>query len=168
MDEQRWSDAVHEAGHAVVRWRLDGSTGAVTIEPDEPGKAGKAEVPLLPSSLLKGTKPFAHADYNAEELAAIDDYIRRGFAGVVAEQRVSGRSLDQLLGRSDIGDTYGIARSYWPDEGTAADGRADRLISDVERLVDEQWQRIERLARVLYERGTLTAAEVGAVLSAVS
>jgi hypothetical protein len=58
MSSPEQDAAYNEAGHAVARYVVYGTTGRVELL-DEGDKAGQSEVPPLPDSLLDGTKPRA-------------------------------------------------------------------------------------------------------------
>jgi hypothetical protein len=157
MTPDRRRTAIHEAGHAVVRWAIDGTTGEVLLDPPEADKAGKAAVPLLPPSLLDGTTPMPKPSYTDWEECAIENYIRRALAGAAAEQELDGSrdSIEAVLDRTDGSDSFGIARRYWPNDYDGADRRVERLVPGVREIVETHWDRIERIAAALEKTGSL-------------
>jgi hypothetical protein len=162
--------SIHEAGHAVERHRVHGTTGAIRPEP-LPGKEAGAKMEPLPPNLCEpnpleaGTVRLRNPPYTSSERTRLEQEIKTALAGSVAEGINWGRDPLETLGEraqaSDARHVYGIAKKLWPDP-TTTEREVARLAAEVEADLDSAWEIVVKVAEA-YEAAPegLTAEEVG-------
>lgn len=167
-------EAIHEAGHALERYLLHGTTGAILSEP-LPDKQAGAETQPLPDCLLEpipgkpAEKRVAAGPYTAKQRARLEQEIKTALAGSVAEGLDWGREplevLEDPQQKSDADYAYGIAKLLWPADQYNAE--VARLAGDVEAELDSCWPALVDLAE-RYDSPPvgLGASEVKGVLGA--
>lgn len=160
IDPQR-ATAYHEAGHAVARFLVHGTTGAIIAAPQE-GKEAGAEAEPLPPELLNGTQLVA-GPYTPPQRQRLIAEIRTTLAGCVAEGMLLSREpldvLEDAASCSDRMTVWGIAGRLW----TNTDERDERVASFAKDLVEEfdvEWAKVDRVANAYLQQGDLTPSEV--------
>jgi ATP-dependent Zn protease len=138
--------AYHEAGHAVVAYRLQAEIRYVTIVPDH-WCAGH----------------FTHNDLFCarglgSDRANLERAIQISLAGPLAQARFHRRSYRRRHGRQDYDCATGLARYLAGSAGEREFLRYQERYTKV--LVDHYWSDIERIARALLERDELSGTEV--------
>jgi ATP-dependent Zn protease len=142
--------AYHEAGHVVVGHRLGVELASVDILSD--GQGGNGHTVF---NVPRWFRPSATMDERRRRYA--EAVVTTFLAGPIAEARVAG--FHNLEGSGY--DLDAVAREWLrllePPERYEA--QLDELTAEAEKLVDENWPAIERLAQALLERRRLTGAE---------
>jgi hypothetical protein len=111
--------AIHEAGHAVERYLLHGTTGAIRAEPSR-GKEAAAEIGRFPDSLLTNNgATLKGPPYDANQTDFLEKAIKTTFAGFVAEGLMRGVEPSLVLGEheqeSDDRQVVNLAKCLWGD-----------------------------------------------------
>jgi ATP-dependent Zn protease len=141
--------AFHEAGHAVVAYRLGVEVEYVTIVPDHFARAHVALGDLF----------WAHG--RGSDRANLERAIKIDLAGPLAEVRALGRRRG---GRTDYERASGLARYL---AGAAGEREFLRHMERrIRALIECYWSEIERVAAALLERDELRGAEVKDVIEA--
>lgn len=167
-------EAIHEAGHALERYLLHGTTGAMLPVP-LPGKKAGAESEPLPDCLREPNPNESDEErvvagpYSEKQRARLEQEIKTTLAGSVAEGLDWGREPLEVLEdpeqKSDADYAYGIAKLLWPAGQYNAE--AVRLASEVEMELDSCWQALVDLAeRYDSPPEGLSVSEVKAILIA--
>lgn len=160
MERERYT-ACHEAGHAVVGRVLGLGCGRVTIVPDATG-VGCATI-KSPLAILDLWDARGRCRYNGRDLRSVyRAYIMSLMAGREAAELCCGpggsfvgdgddiRQIETLIRR-----TYDRDRVIWLSP-PVADFRLDRLRRAARALSIRHRDKIERVARALIERRTLS------------
>jgi ATP-dependent Zn protease len=168
MSDRR-SIAIHEAGHAVVGRAMAQACGGLTVEQDR----------------VEQTEGFSvtHDHYTAMQrwedagIGRGEDPERSALIGRIITYMAGRHAEEVILGHCEGGDgddqqqagemIYAIGWPARPDEDddTARDRFAERLGSFSRAAVIRHRIAIERLARMLLARGTLTETEVADVIA---
>jgi hypothetical protein len=159
--------AIHEAGHAVIGRVLGMICGRATIVPDEAeGEAGHA---------ITGTPYLVQAAWEKQYFAQLErglpppKYRDVGpiFHGQIITCMAGAEAENALLGRcnlGDAGDRYEIeklADTRWAFASGEEWARAEpRMRRQARRLVRKHRDKIERVAKALLQRKSLTPDEV--------
>jgi hypothetical protein len=167
FDHNASAEAIHEAGHAVERYLLHGTTGAIRSEPFTDKLAGAETEPFPESLMTNNGTTLKDPPYDADETTFLLKEIKTTLAGAVAEGLMRGKGPLDVLGESeqssDDQHVHAIAKRLWPHDEVknAVDGLIDEVILDI----DGAWQKVTRVAEA-YERQLeagrieLTAGEV--------
>ena len=150
--------AFHEAGHAVAAWHAGLKIHRATIVPT-PGKHGSVKH----VSPLRGI----HLDYDGSDRARLraEADIVVCLAGPAAQRRHSPRSWRSWHGASDHERAADLAMRFnGSDEATSA--HLAWLAVVARDQVDSLWDLVERIARELVERRTLSGPEIAACCAA--
>jgi hypothetical protein len=163
--------SIHEAGHAIERYLVHGSTGAVRPEPAE-GKQAGAESEPLPESLRETAanspsgERLRDGPYSEDERARLIQQVKTTLAGSVAEGIGQGREpLDVLEDgeqRSDACEVWGIAKRLWPE---AFQDEVAALADEVEADLNRAWPWLTRVAEAYEGHSGLAADDVAKLLS---
>jgi hypothetical protein len=169
--------ACHEAGHAVERYIVHGTTGAIRPAP-LPGKEAGAESEPLPDDLrvadpLKpGETKLVEGPYSDGQRRRLEQEIQTTLAGSVAEGLVRGSEpldvLTEPAQQSDWELVWGIASRLWPTK-EEQDEEVARLAAEVEVDLDAAWTTLKRVAEAYEARHVnvgLDATEVAGVCRA--
>jgi ATP-dependent Zn protease len=154
---QREATAFHEAGHAVVAWYLGYPPDLLTIVPTD-----------TKDGMLSYPNPLQGLDLEFDES---DDALRRKecaimirLAGPTAQRHNRPRSWRSRHGQSDHEHVFELALAIH-----RSDRGAVRFIkwSDGEtmKILMNRWHMVERLARELLSRRTMSGAEIAAFLN---
>jgi ATP-dependent Zn protease len=157
MKQTKWGTAVHEAGHAVIGRVLELPCGLATIVPNkEEGSAGHAITG--DQWAILGHWEDERAKYHRDMPTVWRARMIAFMAGAEAERVVLGDSAGgdgedqrQIAFMADnLMDTFSPEWDRW----------AARLRRQTVRLVRRHRRTIERVARALYRRRTLTAEQI--------
>lgn len=147
IDDRRLT-AYHEAGHAVAAHRLGATVMEFTCEPE---------------GRTKGHCSYRH-DLENEDDAVI------AFAGLEAQRKFAEQNGDTSSVRyegseGDIFDAWDRAEASYgtKDMGIVAPWMRD-AVRQADEMVRTEWPKVEGLAKKLFECGTMSAAEVRAVI----
>jgi ATP-dependent Zn protease len=143
---QRQGTAYHEAGHAVVAYRLKAEVRHVSIVPDHFSRGYFVSGDLF-------CAPGCGSDR-----ANLERAIKICLAGPLAQQRFRRRSYCRRGGRQDYDCASGLARYL-----AGAAGEREFLRYQERRtqaLVEHYWSEIELVAQALLERDELSGTEV--------
>jgi hypothetical protein len=158
--------SIHEAGHAVERNIVFGTTGAVRPDP-QPGKEAGAETEPLPPALLTPTpagdgETLRDPPYSRAEVDRLLDEMKVALAGVVAEAiNYDADPLDRLNEAalsSDAIYAQGIAQRLWCD-AQLREHELQRLLYEVRHELDAAWDAVVRVAQS-YEASPLGLSSV--------
>jgi ATP-dependent Zn protease len=138
--------AYHEAGHAVVAYRLGVEVEHVTIVPDHFSRGHFAFGDLFCARGL------------GSDRANLERAIKICLAGPLAQRRFRRRSYCRRNGRQDYDCATGLARYLVGSAGEREFVRYQERCTKV--LVDHYWSEIERVAQALLERDQLSGVEV--------
>lgn len=141
--------AFHEAGHAAASYLLRGFVGTVTIEPDTQHAGGTEVWVLSPPLVDQNGRIASKSAYTSDELADLEDAVKIGMAGPVAESLYwPHRTYAEVLARNgdDEGTVVTILKTIWPH---AVESTEKRLCEEVTGLLKANWGKVERLAEVL-------------------
>lgn len=143
---ERRATAYHEAGHAVVAYRLGAEVRHVTIVPDHDSRGH-----------------FAHGDLfcalgRGSDRANLERAIKICLAGPLAQKRFRRRSYCRRNGRQDYDCATGLARYLAGSAGEREFLRYQERRTHA--LVEHYWNEIELVARALLERDELSGTEV--------
>lgn len=179
-EEERIATAYHEAGHAVLQAIIPGADPLhkVTILPR--GQAMGATFSLPEKDRhgynlrwLKATMRVVCGGRIAEERKTSD--VSSGAAMDITQLTMMARAMVLEWGMSDrLGfvryagvdtrDMFMAAKDYSDDTARIIDEEvkrfADEAYRDAERVLDENWEAVERVAAALLKHETLTADEV--------
>jgi ATP-dependent Zn protease len=149
---RRRSIAYHEAGHAVVAYRLGIEVEHVTIVPDHDSRGH-----------------FVHADLFCapgcgSDRANLERAIKISLAGPLAQARLLRRLDRRRGGRQDYDCASGLARYLAGSAGEREFLRYQERRTHA--LVDHFWNEIELVAQALIERDQLSGAEVKDIIEA--
>ena len=154
----RAATAYHEAGHAVVAWRLGFKVRRVTITPGE-DHDGFAEH----DSPLRGI----HLDIDNSDRARLraEKAIMICLAGTLAQRRFAPRSVRLWQGESDRDLATDLALRI-NGSGEAATAFLAWLNLRTADLIEAAWDSVEALAGALLEHRTLDARAAKAAMDA--
>jgi hypothetical protein len=150
--------AYHEAGHAVAAVKLRLKLDAVTI-----AASTEAQGKLSFANPLRGIDLRWDSSDRARMKA--EKLIVASLAGPFAQKRYKPRSQWRVAGSG-----FGIIVERGTDfdklhgNGKVATRYGAYVCAVAEQLVEQNWESIGRLARLLIERKTLTADEIRAVI----
>jgi hypothetical protein len=146
--------AYHEAGHAVACYCLGVKVKSATVVPDkDQGTHGHARH----ENMFRGLDP--EIDLSGRVRLQMERKIIISLAGVAAQRRYSRQSWRSHHGRSDFRAAADLALRIGGD-GDGANRFLRWLELQTDRLVENRWQDIERVARALLERRILTGSEI--------
>jgi hypothetical protein len=153
--------AYHEAGHALARYLVHGSTGPVAPAPF-PDKEAGAEMEPLPPELLDGTR-LVPGPYSAVLRNRLVQEVKTGLGGCVAEAILLRRDPLEVLDNepsleSDRSIVFGVGGSLWLDT-EERDREIEALATEMTRELQARWATVERIATA-YLEGPLTATQV--------
>lgn len=146
--------AHHEAGHAVIRWRLGYPITHASIIAKGRDK-GEVE----------GANPLGILDPHAEDVddALLGDLMRSNvkitLAGPTAQERFDPASVEDVHSEKDreaVSDL--IMRLSWSPESIQP--VAEALKQETRELVEKHWQEVEGVARLLLKRREVTGEEL--------
>jgi hypothetical protein len=167
------STAYHEAGHAVAAWWLGHPPKQVTIAPGD-GYEGRAQHASPFRNMSSDVSP-AWTDPESVEgvrmMRRFDHAIIITLAGPLAQKRHNPRSHwrfgatgsragEHVSHGSDYQQVSDLIFRVYEGADKVADAYWRYMEARAEALVERLWPRIERLARVLLERETLTGREI--------
>lgn len=156
MRSRRWLVAVHEAGHACVARSFDWRVLSAQVRRDGTG-------------LTRDAPPWLRAQHRA----AREDILIR-LAGPLADERLlavklppDGRYDDLRTAAKDLlragipgGCEFDMTTAH--RDATRIGVALPELIVEARRVLAVRWPEIERVAAVLYERGSLSGRQVQA------
>ena len=150
----QWPIAFHEAGHAVVAWSRGIKVKSATIIPARD---------FLGQVMHPGLLRSVHLDYDGSDRARLraEAAIVVFLAGPAAQRRHNPRSWRSWHGARDHQCAADLARQVNGSD-KAAEAHLNWLAIVARDEVDASWDLIERVARELFERRTLSAAEIAA------
>jgi hypothetical protein len=158
-DDPRWPTAVHEAGHAVAARALGRGVRSVTITPDADAFGRARHYPL------RAFQPDHGVDGRVRW--RIEQAIMISMAGVAAQGRVSDDAERIESGsQSDRETAVNLALFVSRGEPDEAQAYVKWLGLRVGNLLAEPvwWAGVERLARELLLRGTMSGRDVNAAI----
>src|SRR6267378_8242732 len=132
--------AIHEAGHSVVCCLLDVPFDCVTISPFEEGSVH------IDSGCASTTNPPSRAKGSSE--SDLRAYGISTIAAEIAQRRVDPSASDAWF----EGDRIGLASLKLDD--------IPALKAETKKLVEENWQEIDAVAKALLKRKTLGGLSV--------
>lgn len=144
--------AIHEAGHFVIGWALGLYPSGVTIQPDGSGDIDAMD----PLTLM--ARWYDEGKSHRELAAAYHGHIIMMMAGREAEEELLGACPG-----GDGDDRYRIAcalQELYPEAEVLRYERRLRRLA--RRLVRRHRSKIERIAALLIERGTLSVDQMAA------
>jgi ATP-dependent Zn protease len=154
------STAYHEAGHAVVRYKLGLSVKAVSIVSDDNSGGRSSHRP--PGEWFR---PDIETD--ARHRRRIEDEVMCGWAGALAEERL-GESSDKEL---EVGAAQDVNTIVWfASYFTGSDYETEAYIEWLRRRTEgllnraDVWPAIEAVAAALLEEHTLTGRQVRRII----
>jgi hypothetical protein len=158
----------HEAGHAVGRYIVHGTTGAISPEP-LPDKEAGAESEALPPDLREpdpkrqGDERLVDGPYSSSQRAPLEKEIKTTLGGSAAEGLVRGKPalevLEETPQRSNWNVVWGIAKQLWPNS-IDREREVERLAEEITNELDDVWGTVMAVAEAYESRGQLTGAEV--------
>jgi hypothetical protein len=146
--------AFHEAGHAVAAWSRGIKVTSATVVP-----AGRFLGQVTHVNPLRGVRLDCDGSDRARRRAEADIVVL--LAGPAAQRRHNPRSWRSCHGASDHERATDLAMRVNGSE-EAAEAYLNWLAIVARDEVDTFWDVVERVARELFERRTLSAAEVAA------
>jgi hypothetical protein len=161
----------HEAGHAVERFLVFGTTGAICSEPIH-GKEAGAEVEPLPPELFEENpttdgKRWIPGPYSPAQQSRLEQELKVAVAGSVAEAAVREMSpldvLSEPAQTTDWETVWGIAHTIWQKKDLE-DREVERLTNEVEQSLRTHWAWVRAVAEKFDAQGCLSASEVGRLL----
>jgi hypothetical protein len=150
----RWSVPFHEAGHAVVAWRRGLKAHGATIVPS---------LDFLGSVQHANPLRGIHLEWDGSGRArlGVETGIVVLLAAPAAQRRFKPRSWRSYYGVSDHERAADLAMAICSSEKAVS-----AYLKWLEIMADDEvaafWDLIERTARELFERRTLSAAEIAA------
>ncbi len=146
--------AHHEAGHAVVAWRLGLKFRRVTI---------KSEGDSLGHVLnVKGPK-WLNDEFGAilsiRARLRAERHIVYGMAGQVAEEKFRGRRPDPRAHSDDDRSAIVLAMRAIPGSQRTVNAFLHYCFESARDIVDSQWPQVTAVAAALLAQGTLTYEE---------
>ena len=171
LDVDATVTAIHEAGHAVARHIVHGTTGAIRWKPESGREAGAESEPLpdhlvenrgsgLPARLADG--PFRHES----DRFRLEQEIKTTLAGSIAEAAVRGTQPDVVLSElaqdSDFEYSAGIANKLWAETGER-ERNLERITAETSSEILKYWPAVSRVADAFDERD-LTADDVASAI----
>ncbi|HVL64815.1 MAG TPA: AAA family ATPase [Actinomycetota bacterium] len=182
-DEERMRVAFHEGGHAIVGLRL-------------PGASPPHKLTILPRGRSLGYVWHPTADRHLNTRSGYLDEIAALLAGSLAEEIVFGESGDGAAGDfrrvselvhrmvRELGMSKSLGRLLYAD-GASGDGKSLRYSEETARLIDDEARKVveeaterarrilmdergalERVAKALLEKESLTADEFERIIAA--
>jgi hypothetical protein len=157
--------AYHEAAHAVGYVVLGYELFTASRVPPEPGKLGGTHGRVLPDSLTEGATNWSGRTFTSAEIEAINDDITITLMGDMGEAKLNGqgRVFDaNNVETTDDAHIVGLMTSVWPTTATTAraDAEVAKLVDRARKIIEENWGYIDRVARELLDKKTLTGDEV--------
>lgn len=158
--------AYHEAGHAVMAWRLGVGLRRTSIVPN---KADNSAGHVLNRRLSRGTleeiefaDPFSSSRLRAEKQVMVS------MAGVLAQRRFNRRSFRSWHGSRDEEKITVILEPYAISNDGGLDLRPHYVLLRgwTEMTLSRVWSAVEAVANALLERRRLSGKEVRAVINA--
>jgi hypothetical protein len=148
--------AYHEAGHAVAAWRLGYRpiSASITTPEDSVGEVSH-ESPF----------PGDNLEFDASDLARlrVERAIIIRLAGPVAQKRYRQTSWRRWHGGADYAVASDLALRVC-GSGAIASAFLKWLDLRAERLIEEHWPAVERLATALIKRGRMNQDEIAALM----
>jgi len=158
--DRRQRTAYHEAGHAVLDWRLGTRLRRATIIAN-PGDQTLGHV--LPVKIDRRFDPSLHDQYTVRR--RLEPRIVAMMAGVIAERRFTGRRRNWAGAESDLHEAQGLAlHCLGGNTGKAFTKYFAWLFEESREWVEAEWPRIEAVAPALLERETLNGRELRGVI----
>ena len=152
------STAYHEAGHAMAGYALGRPLKTVTIVPTEDKLGhvrfgGRSNVPRLEMQFLG-----PQARHRVEQDLVVT------LAGGAAERRLMGRA-NYIGARYDHAFVADVALTFAQGNEREADAYVRWLTCRSDRLVEQWWPQIQRLADSLMEVRTVTVSDIDALFA---
>ena len=141
--QDRYSTAVHEAGHVVVAWALGLKTIKMTVGISGDGTAGRAEIEKNPNLPMIDRIAICSAGLDAQRMLGAP--IHGGVGPLYDEAEISN-----------------LIEDYSEDEGEALRHAGNRRSKE---LLDLHRAKVEHLAEALAERMELDQAAIDRVLA---
>jgi ATP-dependent Zn protease len=151
--------AYHEAGHAVVAYRLGYRIGEATIVPDVAGQM-RAGIDIAPGS--RSLHERLLNQLGLHDAKSLEDWLPVLMAGIAAIEVVFGKGdLDKWMEASDdINEAHRIALKYgYPDELERTGVVASAMIR-ADSILKERRKALDALATELRRAQTLTGEQV--------
>ncbi len=182
-EEERVATAYHEAGHAVLQEILEDADPLhkVTIIPR--GETGGASMSLPVKERFTYGAKWLHAMLRVACGGRIAEQRHTGDVSSgasmdihqvtkIARAMVLEWGMSERLGfvryADGDGERFSAEREYSDETARVIDEEvrriADAAYADAKRLLDEHWDKVERVARALLKHETLTADEVRALM----
>jgi hypothetical protein len=162
------STAVHEAGHALARWQVHGTTGAIRHSP-LPEKQAGAESEPLPDELVvvrNGENRPREGPYTDAERWRLAQEMQTTVAGAAAEANLWGKEpltvLDEPEQSTDCACFWGIANALWNDQ-QLRNQQVEIIVRRASEDVRNYWNVVLRIAAA-FEEGDLSAQQVRALI----
>jgi hypothetical protein len=158
LDEELWFSALHEAGHVVVACRLRVPFVSVTIVPDEDSRGRMRHPDGYSRRLIEMTQT---ANPGSPEWKRLENSLVVSLAGCAATT-VAGRpdyagSEQDFAAVSECLVHMGIMDQV---------DKTAKLQARAEKLVRAEWSTVERVARLLVDKRTITRREAGMAANA--
>jgi ATP-dependent Zn protease len=156
VPNRRKATAYHEAGHAVIAWRLGAHPRSVTIVPK-----GEVQGETVQES------PFIEADFVFDGSDHARNRVERAIiiclAGPMAQRRFAPRSWRRWHGGPDYVVAFDLALRV-NGSPAAAKVHMKWLEMRAQALLESVWSYVEAIASELLKRGTLSAEEIRSIL----
>ena len=151
--------AYHEAGHVVATW-LFGYGSAIE------------RVSIIPKEdflgVLQGGSPLSNMDpdrdKSPEVLEALENDVVILYAGPAAQKQYSPDSWHDFHGAKDFDDANDLVSRYSGGDLETEEALQKKLYKQAERLIQEHWEEVEAVAKVLLQRKELIGQEAVRVL----
>jgi len=153
--------AYHEAGHAVIGWRLRTRVRRASIRPENDGSAGH----VLMVKFRKGWDPDLLDEYVVRR--RLEPQIISLFAGVIAERRFTGRRHNWTGAGYDLHEAAGLVlHCVGGNPGPVFTKYSAWLWETAKERVEGHWPQIEAVAAALLESETMTGQQIRDVILA--
>ena len=160
MRGARTATAYHEAGHAVVAWRLGVAVRGVSIVPDE-DTSGRCHH----AALIRGKYP--ELDDSLRAVVRMQKQVMVSLAGLIAQRIHSPRSVRRYHAHTDHRAAVDVALHL-----TSSEEEASAFLKWLEirtgNLLRAHWPMVDALSKELLARGSMRGKEVERLLLASS
>lgn len=175
MSKATRSTAYHEAGHAVAAHALGLGTVAVSVEPKGDAIGWHQMPDANVDHLNSAMRVLAHLEIpglgdcrfetDDEAAAVLRQHLLLIQGGEVAQRRAVPTSYRHHHVDSDHGHIIDLALLLTGGNPDAVEVLDAELRAEAERLLDKHWASVEAVAAALLEHGSLTGAQVAAIVN---